>query len=99
MPAMNKGPGIFEDIAKLAGSAASTLAGFRDEVETLVRQQLERLLAEMKVTPREEFEAVRDMAAKARAEQEKLEKRVAALEAELGVKPAGQSAKKARRKS
>ena len=37
MPAMNKGPGIFEDIAKLAGSAASTLAGFRDEVETLQR--------------------------------------------------------------
>lgn len=98
---MSKKPRIFEDIAKLADSAAATFAGFRDEVEALVRQQLERLLAEMKVTPREEFEAVRDMAAKARAEQEKLEKRVAELEAKLGVKSSAHktTAKKASRKS
>ncbi len=83
---MSKGPRIFDDMAKLASGAASTFAGFRGEVEALVRQQMERLLAEMDVTPREEFEAARDMAAKARSEQEKLEKRVAALEAKLGLK-------------
>ena len=87
MATMKKGPRIFDDLAKLASGAASTFAGFKEEVETIVRQQLERLLAEMNVTSREEFEAVRDMSAKARGQQESLERRVAQLEAKLGIKP------------
>ena len=74
---------ILDDLARLAGGAAGTLAGVKEEAEALVRQRMEKLLTGMDLVAREEFEAVRDMAAKARAEQEKLEARVAALEAAL----------------
>lgn len=74
---------ILDDLARLAGGAAGTLAGVKEEAEGLVRQRMEKLLTSMDLVAREEFEAVRDMAAKARAEQEKLEARVAALEAAL----------------
>jgi BMFP domain-containing protein YqiC len=87
---------IFDDLAKVAGGAASTVAGLRGEVGTLVRQQLERLMADGGTVPRDEFDAVKAVAAKARSEQEKLEKRVAALEAELAIgasKPAAKAAK------
>ncbi len=83
MPTKNK---IFDDLAKVAGGAAATVAGLRGEAESLVRQQLERLMADGGTVPRDEFDAVKAVAVKARSEQEKLEKRVAALEAELGVK-------------
>lgn len=84
---------LFDDIARVANGAVTTLVGIKDEVEAIVRTQLERLLAEMEMVPREEFEVVRDMAAKARAEQEKLEKRVAELEAKLAAKPARAAAR------
>lgn len=74
---------FFDDIARLAGGALGALSGLRGEVEALVRQQMERLMAGMDVVPRDEFEAVRDMAAKARAEQEDLAARVAELEAKI----------------
>ena len=77
---------IFDDLAKVAGGAASTVAGLRGEAESLVRQRLERLMADGGAVPRDEFDAVKAVAAKARSEQEKLEKRVAALEAKLGIK-------------
>lgn len=80
---MVAGKRIFDDLARVAGGAANVLSGLRGEVETLVRQQLERLLAEMEVVPRDEFDAVKAMAAKARAEQQKLAKRVAELEARV----------------
>jgi BMFP domain-containing protein YqiC len=79
---------IFDDLARVANGAVSTLVGIRGEIEALVRQQIERLLAEVDAVPRDEFEAVKEMAAKARAGQAKLEKRVADLEARLGGKPA-----------
>ena len=72
---------ILEDLAKVTTGAVSTLAGIKNEIEGLVRQQLERLLSDMDLVPREEFDAVKAMAAKARGEQEALHKRVAALEA------------------
>ena len=72
---------FFDDAAKLAGGAIGTLAGLRREVEALARQQVERLLARMDLVTRDEFEAVKEMAAKARAEQEDLSIRLAALEA------------------
>ena len=77
---------VFDDLAKVAGGAVSTLSGIKAEVEVLVRQQIERLLVEVDMVPRDEFDAVKAMAAKARSEQEKLEKRILELEARLGVK-------------
>lgn len=95
---MSNGPKFFEDFAKAASGAASALAGIKEEIQALARQQAERILAELEVTPREEFEAVRDMAAKARVEQEKLEKRVAKLEALLKAKLGPASPKKPRKR-
>ena len=77
---------VFDDLAKVAGGAVSALSGIKAEVEILVRQQIERLLVEVDMVPRDEFDAVKEMAAKARGEQEKLERRVRDLEARLGVK-------------
>ena len=62
-----------------------THTGMRTEIDTFVRQRLERLVADMDFVPREEFEAVKAMAAKARAENEALAARVAALESKSGT--------------
>jgi BMFP domain-containing protein YqiC len=78
---------FFDDLSKLMTDAAGLAEGARREVDTALRGQLERLLAGMDVVTREEFEAVRDMAALARAENDRLRERVAALEAKLGVGP------------
>lgn len=77
---------ILDDMARVAMGALGLAAGARREAEELLKQRLQRLLDDMDMVPREEFEAVRAMAAKARAEQETLEKRLAALEAELSGK-------------
>jgi BMFP domain-containing protein YqiC len=74
---------FFEDIARVANGAFGAMAGVRGEVEAMVRQRMERLTAEMNLVSRDEFDAVRDLAANARAAQELLESRVAALEAKL----------------
>ena len=79
---------IFDDFAKVAGGAASTLSGVKAEIEGMARQQIERLLVNADLVPRDEFDAVKAVAAKARSEQEALEKRVQALEKKLGLKPA-----------
>ena len=76
---------FFDDAAKLAGGAIGTLAGLRREVEALARQQVERLLARMDLVTRDEFEAVKEMATRARGENEALEKRVNELEARLAA--------------
>jgi len=75
---------LFDDLSRLITDAAGLAEGARREVETVVKAQLERLLAGMDVVTREEFEAVKDMAAKARSENEALAARIAALEAKLG---------------
>lgn len=72
---------ILDDLARVAGGAFGALSGLRNEVEGQVRQQFERILSQMDVVGREEFEAVREMAARARTEQEELAERVTALEA------------------
>jgi BMFP domain-containing protein YqiC len=74
---------FFDDLSKLMTDAAGLADGARREVDTALRSQLERLLAGMDVVTREEFEAVRDMAALARAENDRLRERIAALEARL----------------
>lgn len=76
---------FFDDIAKVANGALSAVAGVREEIEQLIRQQFERYLGEHDLVTYEEFAAVRDQAAKARSEQERLEGRVARLEAELAA--------------
>jgi BMFP domain-containing protein YqiC len=79
------GPRIFDDLAKLMTDAAGVAQGVRREVETIAKSQIERLLSTMDVVTREEFEAVREMAILARDENEKLAKRIAELEAKLGM--------------
>jgi BMFP domain-containing protein YqiC len=74
---------FFDDLARVASGAFGAIAGLRTEVETLVRQRFERLLADMDLVQREEFEAVKAMAARARTEQEDLAIRVADLETRL----------------
>lgn len=76
---------FFDDIARMAGGALGALSGLRAEIETLIRQQMERFTSGMDMVSRDEFEAVRDMAAKARAENEVLAKRLADLESRLGA--------------
>ncbi len=88
---------ILDDLARVANGAVSTLVGIKNEIDALVRQRIERLLNDADMVPREEFDAVKAMAAKARTEQEKLEIRVAGLEAKLGVKPAARTVKPAAR--
>lgn len=75
---------VFDDMARMASGAVGALAGAGRELEALVRAQVEKLLAGMDLVRRDEFDAVKAMAAKARAEQERLELRLAALEARAG---------------
>ncbi len=72
---------FLDDIARLATDAAGAAQGVRREVETVVKTQIERLLRDMDVVTREEFEAVREMALLAREENDRLSARLAALEA------------------
>mgnify|MGYP001430316708 CR=1 FL=1 len=74
---------FFDDIARLASGATSTMVNIRTELESMIKQRLERILADMDLVPRDEFEAVKAVASKARAEQELLEERVAELETSL----------------
>lgn len=76
---------FFDDIARVASGAMGAVAGLRSEMEALFKQRFERLLADMDLVQREEFDAVKAMAAKARTEQEALAERVAALEAKVAA--------------
>ncbi len=88
---------LLDDLARVATGALGVAAGMRDELEARLRDQFEKILTGMDLVTREEFDAVKAMAAKARAEQETLARRVAALEARLGAK-AGTGAKAAKAK-
>jgi BMFP domain-containing protein YqiC len=74
---------ILDDIAKVANGAVSTLIGVKFETEAALRRQLIRLLNEIDLVPRDEFEAMKEVAITARTEQEKQEKRISALEAAI----------------
>jgi BMFP domain-containing protein YqiC len=75
---------LLDDLARVATGALGAFTGMRDEVETRMKEQFERVLGRMNLVTREEYDAVKALAAKARSAQEALEKRVAALEAKLG---------------
>jgi len=75
---------FFDEMARLMNDAAGVASGVRREIDTVLRQQAERVLRELDVVKREEFEAVKEMARLAREENEALKARIAALEARLG---------------
>ena len=74
---------ILDDMAKVASGAVSAVTGVKGDADNFLRRHVEKLLNEMDLVTREEFDAVKAMAANARSEQEKLEARVAELEAKL----------------
>ena len=74
---------LFDDIARVASGAAGALTGARMELEEVFRQWIERILTDVDMVPRDEFEAIRAVAVKARESQEALERRVEALEFEI----------------
>lgn len=80
---------LLDEFAKLMTDAAGAAQGMRREVETLLKVQGERIVRDMNLISREEFEVTRDMAAKAREQNDALMARVAALEAELAALKAG----------
>ena len=76
---------LFDEMARLMNDAAGVASGVRREFDTLFRAQAERILRDLDVVQREEFEAVKAMAAKARAENEKLTARLAKLETAVAL--------------
>ena len=79
---------FFDELGKLITDAAGAADGVRKEIEGVVRGQAERVLRDLDVVQREEFEAVKAMAQKAREENERLKERIAALEAALAERKA-----------
>lgn len=80
---------FFDELGKFITDAAGAADGVRKEIEGIVRAQAERVLNGLDVVQREEFEAVKAMAQKAREENERLNQRVAALEAALAKSLSG----------
>ena len=76
---------FFDQLAKMMTETAGAADGVRREAETVFRGQLQRLVADMDFVTREEFEAVRDMAAAAREENERLAAELEALKAQMGT--------------
>lgn len=77
---------IFDEMARLMGDAASVAQGVKREAELVFRTQMERIVADLDLVKREEFDVVREMASQARAENESLKQRIAELEAKLSAK-------------
>nr|WP_183265263.1 accessory factor UbiK family protein [Acidocella aromatica] len=77
---MTERPKFFDDLAGVAGGAISALAGVREEVSSLVRARVDEAVRRLDLVKREEFEAMAELARRAKAEVEALERRVAALE-------------------
>jgi hypothetical protein len=86
---------LFDDLARVANGAVSTLTGMKDEIDAMIRQRLERFMGDADLVTRDEFDAVKAMAAKARTENEKLAARIATLETAL-AKTANPAASKAK---
>ena len=74
---------LLDDLARVASGALGVAAGMRDEVESAMRQRFARVLGDLDLVTRDEFDAVKAMAAKARSEEEALKLRVAKLEAQV----------------
>ncbi len=75
---------FFDEVARLMNDAAGAAQGVKREIDTVVRHQAERILNDLDLVKREEFDAVKDMARLAREENEALKARIEALEGRLG---------------
>lgn len=75
---------FLDGMARFFTNAAGAANAFKSEMETLIKARMEKMVATLDFVPREEFDAVKAMAAKARSENEKLSARIAALEGKLG---------------
>jgi len=76
---------ILDGMARFLTNAAGAAQAFKAEMETMMKSRVERMIADLDFVPRDEFDAVKAMAAKARAENDKLAARIAELEARMGV--------------
>src|SRR6267378_2395838 len=76
---------FIDDLTKMANGAMGALTGVKDEVEARVRDQIAKILDGMDIPRRDEFDAVKAMAAKAREENEELKKQIAELQAKLSA--------------
>jgi BMFP domain-containing protein YqiC len=90
---------VLDDLARLATGAMGAAAGIKGEAEALFRERLARILDSMELVNREEFEAVKAMAARSREEQDRLNERIAALETELAKRAAPKKSAKAKPKA
>ena len=82
---------LLDDVARVATGAMGAASGLRSELDALVKRRLERVLVQMDLVPRDEFDAVAAIAAKARSESEELAERVARLEARLAGQGDGET--------
>jgi len=89
---MTDRPKFFDDLAGVAGGALSALAGLREEVAAMVRARVDEAVRRMDLIKREEFEAMAELAKRARAQSEALELRIAALEAAAAPAAAAEAA-------
>jgi hypothetical protein len=74
---------FFDELAKMMTDATGAAQGVKKEIDTLIRSQAEKVLRDLDVVQREEFDAMKAMALKAREENARLEERIAELEREL----------------
>jgi BMFP domain-containing protein YqiC len=84
---------FFDELAKLMTNAAGAAQGVRREIDALVQSQVERVINNLELVKREEFDVVRDMASKAREENDRLALRIADLESRLGAASTGDTQK------
>jgi BMFP domain-containing protein YqiC len=88
---------FLDGMAKFLTNAAGAAQAFKSEMETIMKARIEKMIADLDFVPRDEFDAVKAMAAKARSDNEKLSARVAELEARLGMDKKGRSARRPRK--
>jgi BMFP domain-containing protein YqiC len=77
---MNERPKFFDDLAGVAGGAMSALAGLREELTAMARARVDETVRRLDLVKREEFEAMAELARRAKSQVEALEARVALLE-------------------
>ncbi|HEY4040680.1 MAG TPA: accessory factor UbiK family protein [Rhodopila sp.] len=82
---MNDRPRFFDDLAGVAGGAISALAGLREEAEAMIRARTDELIQRLDLVRREELDAIRELAANARAGQETAEAKAANLETRVAA--------------
>jgi BMFP domain-containing protein YqiC len=78
---------FLDGMARFFTNAAGAAQSFKAEMETIIKSRVERMIADLDFVPREEFDAVKAMAARARSDNEALNARVAELEMKLGITP------------